>query len=189
MVTKKGVILFDTPWQKKYFQPLLDSIRVRHHKKVMMVISTHWHQDRTAGLKYYASKGIKTYTSRQTDSLCVLHHKNRARFLIPRDTTFHIGEGSFQTYYPGPGHTMDNIVIWFPKQKLLYGGCFIKSTDVKTLGNIEDGNVKDWEQSLRRLQKKFPDPKYIITGHYSWRDKKSISHTLDMVEAYNKNHS
>lgn len=188
MVTKKGVILFDTPWGKQYDQALLDSIRIRHHKKVIMCISTHFHDDRTGGLKYYHAKGIKTYTTHLTDSLCMIHQNNRAEFLIPEDTTFHVGGYTFQTYYPGPGHSMDNIVIWFPKQKVLYGGCLIKSVQDKDLGNLEDADVKAWGASLFRLHQKFPDPRYVIVGHHDWKNKNSIRHTMRMVAQYNKVH-
>lgn len=86
-----------------------------------MCLSTHFHDDRTGGLSYFAAKGIKTYTTCQTDSLSIIHHNHRAKFLIPHDTTFQIGGYVFQTYYPGAGHTQDNIVIWFPQQRILYG--------------------------------------------------------------------
>lgn len=188
LVTKKGVILFDTPWGEQYYQPLLDSIRVRHHKKVMMCISTHFHDDRTGGLEYYAARGIKTYATHQTDSLCIIHHNHRAQFLIPEDTTFHVGGYTFKTYYPGAGHTIDNIVIWFPEQRILYGGCLIKSVQDKNLGNLEDADVKAWGNSLRRLQQKFPNPAIVIVGHHDWHDISSIQHTIDMADAYNESH-
>lgn len=186
MVTKKGVVLFDTPWDKEYFQALLDSIWVRHHKKVIMCISTHFHDDRTAGLEYYASRGIKTYTTRLTDSLSAVNHNSRARFFIPFDTTFEVGGDAFQIYYPDPGHTRDNLVVWFPRQKVLYGGCLIKSVDDKSLGNLEDADVDEWDSSLLRLQRKFPDPSYIIVGHHDWRNNHSIQHTLQLVYDYKK---
>lgn len=188
LVTKKGVILFDTPWGKQYYQPLLDSLWNRYHKKVIMCISTHFHDDRTGGLKYYRTKGIKTYTTHQTDSLCIIHHNHRAQFLIPDDTTFQVGEYTFQTFYPGGGHTKDNIVIWFPKQRILYGGCLIKSVQDKNLGNLEDADVKAWPHSLKLLQKKFPNPAFVIVGHHDWHNKNSIQHTIDMAEGYDKEH-
>src|SRR5215470_14788414 len=49
LVTSKGVILFDTPWDSTEFQPLLDSIKRRHNKEVVLCIATHFHADRTAG--------------------------------------------------------------------------------------------------------------------------------------------
>ena len=33
LITNKGVVLFDTPWDATQFQPLLDSIEKRHHQK------------------------------------------------------------------------------------------------------------------------------------------------------------
>lgn len=75
LVTDKGVVLFDTPWDTTQFQPLLDSIKIKHGKNVELCIATHWHSDRTEGLEYYRQKGIKTYTTTLTDSLSKLNNK------------------------------------------------------------------------------------------------------------------
>jgi metallo-beta-lactamase class B len=53
LVTSDGVMMFDTPWDTTQFQPLLDSIKSRHHKNVVLCIATHFHEDRTGGLQYY----------------------------------------------------------------------------------------------------------------------------------------
>ena len=37
LVTTKGVALFDTPWDSTQFQPLLDSIKARHNRNVIMI--------------------------------------------------------------------------------------------------------------------------------------------------------
>src|ERR1700760_539533 len=144
MVTTDGVVLFDTPWDSTQFKPLLDSIKIKHDKKVIICISTHFHADRTAGLEYYRSMGIRTYTSKRTDELSRKKHEKRAEFLIYKDTVFRVGQHSFQTFYGGQGHSPDNIVIWFDKEKILYGGCLVKSTEAEDLGNLSDANVKNW---------------------------------------------
>jgi metallo-beta-lactamase class B len=59
LVTDKGVVLFDTPWDTTQFQPLLDSIQLKHHKSVVLCIATHFHSDKTAGLEYYKQQGLK----------------------------------------------------------------------------------------------------------------------------------
>ncbi len=188
LVTAQGVVLFDTPWDKAYYQPLLDSIWNRHHQKVILCISTHFHDDRTGGLAYYRSKGIRTYTTAMTDSLSKANHNNRAACLFSGDTSFHVGRHAFQTYYPGPGHSPDNIVIWFPKEKVLYAGCLVKSVAADNLGNLTDASVAAWGKSLKKLQHRFPHPAYVIVGHNGWRDKRSIMHTLAMITAYEKKH-
>src|SRR3954453_3187246 len=38
LVTNKGVVMFDTPWDSTQFQPLLDSIRIKYNKSVIMCI-------------------------------------------------------------------------------------------------------------------------------------------------------
>ena len=45
------------------------------------------------------------------------------------------------THLTGEGHTKDNIVIWFDIEKILYCGCFVKSTESIELGNIVDANT------------------------------------------------
>ena len=66
-----------------------------------MCIATHFHEDRTAGLEYYRQQGIKTFTTRQTDDLSKKSGKKRAQFFIDKDTTFTLGQYSFNTYFPG----------------------------------------------------------------------------------------
>ena len=188
MVTPVGIVLFDTPWDSSYFQPLLDSLQNRHHQPVVLCISTHFHDDRTGGLEYYQAKGIRTYTTAMTDSLCRINHNKRAAFLIPSDTTIQIGGSTLRTFYPGPGHAPDNIVIWFPKERVLYGGCFLKSVEDTSLGNLEDADVHAWETALKKLQHAFPQPAYVIVGHNDWHNKQSIAHTLALVRAYNRTH-
>jgi metallo-beta-lactamase class B len=113
LVTNKGVVIFDSPWDTTQFQPLLDSIKLKHNKNVILCIATHFHEDRTGGLEYYKQQGIKTYTTRKTDELSKTKGMKRSEFLLDKDTVFTIGQYSFQTYFPGEGHAPDNIVIWW----------------------------------------------------------------------------
>ena len=182
LLTEKGAVLFDTPWDSTQFQPLLDSIQMKHHQQVIICIATHWHSDRTAGLEYYKSKGIQTFTTVKTDSLCVLNHKKRAEFLMQKDTVMHVGSYDFETYYPGEGHTTDNIVIWFPKQKILYGGCLIKGAEAEDLGFLGDGNKRTYAATLKNVRKKFPNPKFVIVSHHDWHNKNALNHSIELAE-------
>jgi len=182
LVTDDGVVMFDTPWDTTQFQPLLDSIKTRHNKNVILCLATHFHEDRTGGLQYYAQKGIKTYTTRQTDELSKRRNMKRAEFLIDKDTVFKAGQYTFQTYFPGPGHAPDNIIIWFEKEKVLYGGCLIKSADDRDLGNLSDANVKEYAITLEKVKAKCRKPKYIIPGHGNWINTSSLEHSLQMAQ-------
>jgi metallo-beta-lactamase class B len=186
LVTTGGVVMFDTPWDTTQFQPLLDSIKLKHNKNVMMCFATHWHSDKTAGLEYYKQQGIKTFTTTLTDELSKKNNKKRAEFLMTKDTVFTIGHYSFETYYPGQGHTEDNIIIWFKKEKILYGGCLIKGADDENLGYLDDGNKTAYESTLKKVQKKCRKPKFIIVAHSDWRNINSLQHSIEMAKELKK---
>lgn len=186
LVTEKGVVMVDTPWDTTQFQPLLDSIKIKHNKNVVLCIATHSHEDRTGGLEYYKQKGIQTFATKQTDLICKERNEKRAEFLILKDTVFTVGQYSFQTYYGGAGHTSDNIVLWFEKNKILYGGCLVKSIEASDLGYLGDADTKQWTTTIKNIKKKFGKPTYVITGHQDWSDKKSLEHTLTLLRQYGK---
>ena len=186
LVTKNGVVLFDTPWDTTQFQLLLDSIQLKHKEMVVLCFATHWHSDKTAGLEYYRQQGIKTYTTVLTDELSKQNNKKRAEFLMAKDTVFQVGQYSFETYYPGQGHTADNIVIWFKKEKILYGGCLIKGVDDENLGYLGDANVTEYASTLKRVQKKCRKPKFIVIAHSDWKNIHSLKHSLVMAKELKK---
>lgn len=186
LVTNNGVVMFDTPWDTTQFQPLLDSIKLKHNKRVVMCFATHWHSDKTAGLEYYRQQGVKTYTTVLTDELSKRNNKKRAEFLMAKDTVFTVGQFSFETYYPGQGHTADNIIIWFKKEKILYGGCLVKGVDAENLGYLGDANVTEYASTLKKVQKKCRKPTFIIIAHSDWKNINSLKHSLMMAKELKK---
>lgn len=182
LVDQSGVFLFDTPWDTTLFNALLDSIQMRHHKKVIGCIATHFHEDRTAGLQHYRKLGIPTYTSSLTDQYAQQKNHPRAEFLLKNDSTFTLTNHSFQTFFPGHGHSPDNILIWFPQEQILYGGCFIKSSVAKGLGNLSDANINAWWIAVQKTMDSFPTPAFIIPGHDEWKGNKSLEHTKRLLK-------
>jgi metallo-beta-lactamase class B len=187
VVSDSGVVIIDSPWDTTQVQPLLDSIEARHHKKVSMCIATHYHDDRTGAFDYFRRKNIATWSSYQTKELCRIHKEKQAQHIFINDTIFTIGNLQFITYYPGEGHTKDNIVIWFDKEKILYGGCLVKSTESRDMGNVKDANLDTWPVAIERLLKLYPQALYIIPGHYMWGDKRTLLHTLKLLQVHKKN--
>ena len=187
LVTTNGVVIFDTPWDTTQFQPFLDRIKFKHNRKVVLCMATHWHSDKTAGLEYYRQQGIKTYTTVFTDELSKKNNKKRAKFLMARDTVFNVGQYSFETFYPGEGHTADNIIIWFKKEKILYGGCLIKGVADDDLGYLGDANVSAYETTLKKVHKKCRKPRFIIIAHSDWKNINSLKHSINMAKNLKRN--
>jgi metallo-beta-lactamase class B len=186
LVTDEGVVMIDSPWDQAQIQPLLDSIQKRHGKKLLLCIATHYHSDRTGGFDYLKLKGIRTYSSKQTLKLCRKHNERQAQFTFEKDTVFNIGGYKIRTFYPGRGHTKDNIVVWFENDKILYGGCFIKSTQSTGLGNLADADLHAWPKSVRQTIDAFPNPAYVIPGHQGWQSNRGLQHTLQLLGEHKK---
>lgn len=182
LITSKGAVIIDTPWDTTQIGPLNDSIRLKHHLPVLMVIATHHHGDRAGGFDVYKRMGIKTYSTQLTYALCEEKKLPKAAYTFQGDTTFKIGGYAFQAFYPGEGHTKDNIVIWFGRDKVLYGGCFVKSLEAKDAGYVGDANLAAWPASIARVKKAFPDARYVIPGHLGGTDPAALDHTSELAK-------
>jgi metallo-beta-lactamase class B len=185
-VTDEGVVMVDTPWDKAQFQPLLDSIWHRHKKKVVMVLATHFHDDRARGFAYYQSQEIPTWSSKKTDALLKSQGETPASHLFEGDTTFVFDGKPMEVYYPGPGHTHDNVVVWWPEAGVLFGGCLVKSLDNQSMGNVADADLKEWGPSIRKLITRYPTAKWVVPGHFRWSGPEALPHTLDLLHAHKK---
>jgi metallo-beta-lactamase class B len=186
MVSDAGIVMIDTPWDTTQTQPLLDSIQHRHHQGVAMCLVTHFHDDRTGGLDILKRNGIATYSTLKTHVLCVANNEKQAEHIILNDTAFVVGRTTFETFYPGEGHTSDNIVVWFAREKVLYGGCLVKSIESKGLGNVADANVSAWSQSIDNVMRKYGKAKFVVPGHQNWSSTKALKHTKKLL-AQNRN--
>jgi glyoxylase-like metal-dependent hydrolase (beta-lactamase superfamily II) len=72
-----------------------------------------------------------------------------------------LGGETVEIFYPGPAHSPDNIVVYFPSAKLLFGGCMVRADG--QLGNLTDADLKKWPESIRKLRKY--DARLIVPGH------------------------
>ena len=183
IVTATGVIMIDTPWDEPQTKQLLDTLQSRYHKTVLMCVSTHFHADRVGGVDVLKAKGIKTYCTALTKQLAKKNGDKQPEFTFKNDTTFKVDDIVVQAYYPGPGHTQDNIVIWLPQSKVLFGGCFIKSLDSPDIGNIADADLKAWPSSIENVKARFKGIQYVIPGHEGWQgDTSQFGHTLGLLK-------
>jgi glyoxylase-like metal-dependent hydrolase (beta-lactamase superfamily II) len=113
-----------------------------------------------------------------------VNHEKKAEFYFTHDTTIAVGKHKFETYYPGEGHTKDNIIIWFEDEKILCGGCLVKSTENTDIGYIADANMVQWEPTIKTLIKKYPKINFIIPGHFGWENNSALKHTLQLLQQY-----
>lgn len=70
------------------------------------------------------------------------------------------------------------------ESRVLYGGCFVKSTDAEDLGNLGDARPAEWPMAIKKVAERYPAPAWIIPGHGNWKSIRSLQHTLDLLKAY-----
>lgn len=183
ILTDSGAVLIDTPWDTTQCQPLLDHIRWHHQKEVIMVLATHFHDDRTGGFPFFRRRGIPTWSSAHTRVLGLERGEATAAFVFERDTIFQVGGRVIEVFDPGAGHTADNVVVWLPGDCILFGGCLVKSTESRGLGHVADADLTAWPAAIRRLQDRYPHPAWVVPGHQGWsRRQKALKHTLKLLE-------
>lgn len=173
--------IIDTPWSEEDTKLLLSWVTDRGYE-VMASISTHSHEDRTAGINFLNSKSIPTYTSELTKKLLAREGKPVPTHYF-KGNEFSLGNGLIELYYPGAGHTEDNIVAWLPKSKILFGGCLVRSHEWESLGYIGDASISSWDDSIKNIvSKKYPI-QMVVPGHGKVGSSDILDHTIDLAKS------
>ncbi len=172
--------IIDTPWSEHDTETLVNWINEQGYD-LKASISTHWHEDRTAGIAILNSKSIPTYTSKLTNDILVRNGKPTATNIFYSDE-FSLQNGQLEVFFPGAGHTEDNLVVWLPKTKTLFGGCLVRSLDWNGLGYIGDASVENWADSIRKIKSKYSSTITVVPGHGNAGNIKILDHTIKLAE-------
>ena len=171
--------IIDTPWGQEPTEKLINWIDLKGFV-VKSTVVTHFHEDASSGIPFLNKSDIKTYATRKTNTLLSLKAKEQTSHEISNNT-FELVKGKIEIFYPGKGHTEDNIVVWLPKSKILFGGCFVKSIHSKNLGNIEDASIDIWPASIQKVINKYPNVKVVVPGHGKVGDINLLNHTAKLA--------
>ncbi|MEO1135564.1 MAG: subclass B1 metallo-beta-lactamase, partial [Pseudomonadota bacterium] len=195
--TDLGVTLVDTAWNNADTENLLDIIATKTGSKPTRAIVTHAHRDKMGGMDALHDASIETYAFTLTNK------DAPARGLTPAQNSLDLPPPSspsrmlfgdpapgnspitlmFEFYYPGPGHTHDNIVVYYAPEKILFGGCLIRPDDARNLGNIADGDVEHWAQAVRNVAAAFPEAEIIVPSHGAPGGRELLDHTIALAQA------
>ena len=181
VVNQQEAFIIDTPWTSEDTADLHTWL-TKKQLNLTGSISTHSHEDRSGGIGYLNNNGIDTYATEKTNSLLKLKPAPMAtKTLAPvNDVLFH---QQIETYYPGAGHSSDNIVVWLPQYQMLAGGCLVKSIASTGLGYTGDADIQAWPLTIDNVNKAYPSVKKVIPGHGKIGNKALLQHTKALVLA------
>jgi metallo-beta-lactamase class B len=191
--TSKGVVLVDTAWDTvenhEKTEELLKMIEKHLKKKVVMALITHAHDDSIGGIQALLNQGIEVRSTLLTAKLAQERGYPSPKPILDAKPVMKVGDTVIEAFYPGEGHSQDNITVWLPQHQILFGGCFIKALEAKDLGNLSDANVEQWDDSVQKVIDKYPDVKTVIAGHGEWGDKSLLFHTIELIKQYTNQES
>jgi metallo-beta-lactamase class B len=200
------LVLVDTPYTPEATRDLLEWITTQLGERKVTAINTGFHYDNLGGNRTLAERGIPVYGSLQTARLLEergeemramtldwlqaeqyqrYREAHRTLPYVAPTSLFDLNEGLelqfgdeiVQVHYPGPSHSPDNVVVYFPGRKLLFGGCMIIGMD--QVGNTSDADLAEWPNSVRDLARF--DFVMLIPGHGDRLDPGLVEHTLDLL--------
>ncbi|MCZ4695710.1 subclass B1 metallo-beta-lactamase [Ancylomarina euxinus] len=181
-IQKGKALLIDTPGDNKQTKQLVSFLRDSLQLEIKKLIVGHSHNDCIGGLDYIHSLGIESVSGLMTQEKCKTENLPIPK--ITFDKILHLdfeGEKLVCQYFGG-GHTQDNIVVYFPGKKLLFGGCLIKSLQSKSLGYTGEADIENWDKTVEQLMKAYLEIDFVIPGHGAYGDSRLLTHTIDLVK-------
>jgi metallo-beta-lactamase class B len=182
LIDNGKAFLFDTPMTDSVTIQLLDFIEDSLRLEIVGFIANDWHSDSMEGLDLIIKKGIKSYSNEMTRKI-----NSEKGLPIPEvgfidSLTIQFGDYELICRYHGAAHTFDNIVVWIPKEKILFADCMIKETRARNLGFTGDGDLNSYPSTLKKVRDLYSDAKYVIPGHGRVGGIELIDHTIELTK-------
>lgn len=174
-------VVFDTPTNDKESEALIQWIRDSLHANITAVIPTHFHHDCLGGLKAFHQAHIPSYAYFKTIAFA-----KEEKYVIPENSfsdslILKVGNENIVVKFFGEGHTKDNVVGYFPKEQVMFGGCLIKELHA-TKGYLGDANVASWSATVENVKKAYPAVKLIVPGHGAYGNKALLDYTIRLFK-------
>lgn len=174
--------LIDTGWSPGQTRRLLDWADKKLGQPVEHVIVTHFHPDRSGGLDAVYERPVVVHGHAATSEALLRAGRPRLHWTFEFEERLELGGEVIYLFYPGPGHTQDNIVVWLPRLEILFVGCLIKSAEAGNLGYVAEADLKLWPTAVHRVIERYRDAEILIPGHGQPGGVELLSHTMELLE-------
>lgn len=173
-------VLVDTAWTEDQTAEILRW----SSPPISVAVVTHAHDDKMGGIPALHAAGIDTYAHPLSNADAPERGLTPARHALAfEEAATSLFEGALEIFYPGGGHTRDNIVVYLPVSRVLFGGCLIRPGDADGLGNTADADVAHWAEAVRSVQRRFPEAAIVVPSHGDPGGVELLEHTAALAEA------
>lgn len=183
-IQNQKAFLFDTPMDETTTIQLVKFIEDSLKAHIEGFVPNHWHADCIGGLKYLHSIGVKSFANMMTIELAKKNGYHPPQHAFSDSINLKLDKKEIFCMYPGAAHSLDNIVVWIPSEKILFGGCMVKDLTAKNMGNYADGDLKQWPETIREVMNRFPAALIVIPGHGKFGGFDLLKHTYELAKAH-----
>ncbi len=183
VVTREGVVVFDSLGTVPLAKKMLGIIRKITSKPVKRVIVSHYHADHFYGLRVFKDQGAEIWAHRNAQGLtrtdaALERLEQRKQELFPwvdentrfvepdiyldGDTDFVLGGVHFGIRHVGPAHSAEDLAMFVKEDGVLYAGDLVFKGRVPFVG---DADSRAWLASLDKLTAM--KPRVMVPGHGS----------------------
>lgn len=176
--------LVDTPWTNAQTRRLFAWVESELGAEVQAVVPTHSHGDCLGGLTAAHELGARSYGHELTAEFARRSGDPAPQTTFRQRFDLEIGDRRLELRHLGAGHTADNIVVWLPDEKILFGGCLIKSARSKTMGYVDEADLDAWPETLARVRREYGTEALIVPGHGHPGGLETIERTLHLIREH-----
>lgn len=203
VVGEKGALVVDTLISAKEGQQLLDDIHAVTKQPLLWVVNTHYHLDHAWGNGVFATEGARVIGASRSTELLIergtegLAHPEKhgltkealegttlspATVSFTGTVTIDLGGIVVELRSMPHGHCEDNLVVWVPKEKILFSGDLLFVGCHPFMG---EGNIPNWLADLDALSKMGAEK--IIPGHGRIAHAKDITDMKEYLRVFDVN--
>lgn len=194
VVTKDGVLVFDTGASETIGQALRQTIAKVTDKPVRWVVNSHGHGDHWlgnhafAGAEIISSTHVRTHVTQEGASwvgrftTMTGGATGESKVVAPTRTidvrtTMQFGDVQGELLLSNGGHTPGDVVLWLPQARALFTGDVVYSDSAP---GTFDGNFQGWIAFLKQLEAL--KPKVVVPGHGKVADGAAITRQREFFE-------
>ncbi|MFG0316211.1 MAG: MBL fold metallo-hydrolase [Planctomycetota bacterium JB042] len=167
VVGDRGAILVDTGWDDTQAAAILEWARHDLAAPIVAAVVTHAHDDRDGGIERVRAEGVEVLEGPSSPA--------DGPLLVER------AGARLELFHPGPAHAPDNVVVWLPASRVLFGGCMVRAAAATGPGNLADADLARWPAAVDRLIERYGAARVVVSGHGRPGDAGLLRHTRVVV--------
>ncbi len=198
VVTEKGVLLFDTGSSESIGNGIKKAIKLVTNKPVRWVVNSHSHADHWLGNAAFTDTNPEIIASNLALTTMKKHGQADVAFysdvtegtigvtqlvyptlIVSEEQNRNFGGLNIELLFSNDGHSPGDILMWLPKQKIIFGGDVLSSDWMPII--TSHGNIPNLIETLYAIVKL--NPTIVLTGHGKATTVKSVIRDANLLSS------